>query len=274
MTRINRKIAILGGGNLGTSLAKGLLDSEQYTREQIILTEKRDSRISLLRNMGFQVTENNQAAISGAGIIVMSVKPQQFESLAQEIEHSITPGQILVSTVTGVTHKDIESALGKHPAFRIMPNTALAICESMTCISYRNTTRESEEQIISLFDKMGKTLVIPEDMMGAATVVGACGIAFALRFMRAMSQGGIEIGFNSEMSQLITAQTVKGAAKLIIETSNHPESEIDKVTTPQGITISGLNEMEHQGLSSAVIRGLITSFNKLENLSLKSHKGS
>lgn len=155
---------------------------------------------------------------------------------------------------------------------RIMPNTALEICESMTCLSFKNTTTESEEYIISMFGKMGKTLIIPEDMMGAATVVGACGIAFALRFMRAMSQGGIEIGFNSEMSQLITAQTVKGAARLIIETSNHPESEIDKVTTPQGITISGLNEMEHQGLSSAVIRGLITSFNKLEILSSKTHK--
>jgi pyrroline-5-carboxylate reductase len=123
-----------------------------------------------------------------------------------------------------------------------------------------------------MFDKLGKTVIIPEELMGASTVIGACGIAFALRFMRAMSQGGIEIGFNSEMSQLITAQTVKGAAKLILETANHPEGEIDKVTTPQGITISGLNEMEHQGLSSAVIRGLTTSFNKLENMGSKPRK--
>jgi pyrroline-5-carboxylate reductase len=108
--------------------------------------------------------------------------------------------------------------------------------------------------------------------MNAATVIGACGIAFALRFMRAMSQGGIEIGFNAEMAQLITAQTIRGAASLIIKTENHPEKEIDKVTTPQGITISGLNEMEHQGLSSSVIRGLITSFNKLENMVSKSGK--
>ena len=274
MKRTNRKIAILGGGNLGTSLAKGLLVSAQFSTDQIILTEKRESRITLLRNLGFQATADNQHAVTGADIVVISVKPQQFTSLAEEIVHKLVPGQILVSTVTGITHKDIETALGKRPIFRIMPNTALEICESMTCISYKNATRESEEIILSLFEKMGKTLVIPEDMMGAATVVGACGIAFALRFMRAMSQGGIEIGFNSEMSQLITAQTVKGAARLIIETSNHPESEIDKVTTPQGITISGLNEMEHQGLSSAVIRGLITSFNKLEGLSAKSHKTS
>ena len=125
---------------------------------------------------------------------------------------------------------------------------------------------KNREAVLGIFDKLGKTMVVPEDLMGAATVVGACGTAFALRFMRAMAQGGIEIGFNSEVSHFITAQTVKGAAQLILETKNHPEHEIDKVTTPQGITISGLNEMEHQGFSSAVIRGLLNSYNKLSNI--------
>lgn len=268
------KITILGGGNLGTSLAKGLVVSGQFTRDEILITEKRESRLGFLRNLGFHVTDDNADAVAQAEIVVMSVKPQQFSSLAAEIKDTLTSDHIVLSTITGVTQKEIEATIGKMPIFRIMPNTALEICESMTCISFRNATPEIEARIVSLFDKLGITLMIPEEMMGAATVVGACGIAFALRFMRAMSQGGIEIGFNSEMSQLITAQTVKGAARLIIETSNHPESEIDKVTTPQGITISGLNEMEHQGLSSAVIRGLITSFNKLENLGAKTHKTS
>ena len=262
-------IAILGGGNLGTSLAKGLIYSGLITHETLIITEKRDSRIAFLQNQGFRVTDDNRLAVNKANIIVASVKPQQFVSLAEEIKGIITGNHMLISTVTGVTFRDIESVLGKIPMLRIMPNTALEICESMTCLSFKNTSLEQEKTMVALFDKMGKTLVIPEDMMDAATVVGACGIAFALRFMRAMSQGGIEIGFNAEMSQLITAQTVKGAAQLIVETSNHPEKEIDKVTTPQGITISGLNEMEHQGLSSAVIRGLITSYNKLGNLGTK-----
>lgn len=268
----NIKIAILGGGNLGASLAKGLINSKQFSFSDLLLTEKRESRLNYLRSQGFQVTENNQDAVNSSGIIVTSVKPQQFTALAEEIKDKLTPEHILISTVTGITFKDIEHILGNIPMLRIMPNTALEICESMTCISFKNTTSEQEKSMNALFEKMGKTLVIPEDMMDAATVVGACGIAFALRFMRAMSQGGIEIGFNSEMSQLITAQTVKGAAQLIIETGNHPEKEIDKVTTPQGITISGLNEMEHQGLSSAVIRGLITSYNKLGNLETKTRK--
>jgi pyrroline-5-carboxylate reductase len=267
-------IVILGGGNLGTSLAKGLIASKLYTHNNIIITEKREARLSQLAEMGFQATSNNSQAVSHAQIIVISVKPQQFTSLAEEIRATLRPGQIVLSTVTGITLGEIENAIGQFPSFRIMPNTALEICESMTCISTRHTLKEHDDLIMNMFEKMGKTMVISEDMMGAATVVGACGIAFALRFMRAMSQGGIEIGFNSEMSQLITAQTVKGAARLMVETSNHPEKEIDKVTTPQGITISGLNEMEHQGFSSAIIRGLLTSFNKLENLQTSSQKSS
>lgn len=266
------KIVILGGGNIGTSLAKGLVRSEQYKVEEIRIGEKRESRISFLKNIGFNVTDNNKEAISDTDIVIIAVKPQQFETLREEIKGSINSHHLLISTITGITHRDIESAFGPVPNIRIMPNTAIEICESMTCMSFRNMKQDQESKAISIFEKMGRTISIPEELMDAATVAGSCGIAFALRFMRAMSQGGIEIGFNAEMSQLIVAQTVQGAAKLILETSGHPEKEIDKVTTPQGITISGLNEMEHQGLSSAVIRGITTSFKKLENLSAKSGK--
>lgn len=267
-----RKIAILGGGNLGASLAKGLVNSGLYTSGEVTVTNRREARINYFKALGYQATSDNKSAVRNADIIIISVKPQQFADLALEIQSEIGKGQMVISTITGVSFRDIEEVLGKIPIVRIMPNTAMEICESITCMAFRNCDHEQEKMTISLFDKLGKTMIIPEDLMSAATVVGACGIAFVLRFMRAMSQGGVEIGFNSEMSQIIVAQTVKGAAHLILETSNHPEKEIDKVTTPQGITISGLNEMEHQGLSSAVILGLTTSFNKLENLSSKSKK--
>jgi pyrroline-5-carboxylate reductase len=249
-----------------------LIASKQFAPDEIIITENRESRIVQLKDLGFRVTSDNPRAVQNSAVIIMSVKPQQFGSLADEIKGSLKSGHTVISTITGITLKEIESVFGKFPMLRIMPNIALEINESMTCVSFRNTGPGHEKKFLDMFGKMGKTLIIPEDMMGAATVLGACGLAFALRFMRAMSQGGIEIGFDSEMALLITAQTVKGAARLVLESKDHPEREIDKVTTPQGITISGLNEMEHQGLSSAVIRGLLTSFNKLENLAFKSHK--
>jgi len=261
------RIAILGGGNIGRSLAVGLTKTSMIDINEIIITDKRESRLQMLGEQGFHVTEDNISAVREAEIIVISVKPQQFEMLAGEIKSEINPRHLLISTVTGITHQEIELSFGPVANVRIMPNIALEICESMTCISMSNLGPDQEKYIIILFDCMGKTVIIPEELMGAATVIGACGIAFSLRFMRAMSQGGIEIGFNSDISQLIAARTLKGASKLILDTSNHPEMEIDKVTTPQGITISGLNEMEHQGLSSAVIKGILTSFTKIGNMS-------
>jgi len=256
-------VAILGAGNIGTALASGLIKSGQYKIDEIILTDKRSPRLEVLGKRGFIVTEDNAEAAKNAGTVVFAVKPQQFGSLCDEIHGVSFREKIILSTITGITHNDIEAIFGAVPNVRIMPNIALEICESMTCLSFSSTKPSDEKKILSMLDRMGSTLVIREDLMSAATVIGACGIAFCLRFMRAMSQGGIEIGFNSEISQIITAQTMKGAAGIILATSNHPESEIDKVTTPQGITISGLNDMEHQGMSSAVIHGIITSFKKI-----------
>ncbi len=267
-----KKTGIIGGGNIGTSLAKGLVASGQSRQQDIMISEKRESRAEYLRSIGFRPVSDNPKLMSSCGIVIISVKPQQYEELAIEIKGMIRKDHVIISTVTGVTLDKLESFFGRIPIVRIMPNTAAEFCESMTCISFRHADQDCRKKIISLFDRMGKTVVIPEELMDASTVIGACGIAFALRFMRAMTQGGIEIGFNSEMAQMITAQTVRGAAGLILQGSGHPEKEIDKVTTPQGITISGLNEMEHQGLSSAVIKGITTSFSKLEKISSGSEK--
>jgi pyrroline-5-carboxylate reductase len=154
----------------------------------------------------------------------------------------------------------------KVPLFRAMPNTAIALQESMTLISTNVKDENHRQSVVDLFNKMGKTAIIPDELMAAATVLAACGIAFALRYIRAAMQGGVEIGFGAELSQFITAQTVMGAARLVMESGNHPEKEIDKVTTPRGITITGLNEMENKGFSASLIRGLLASYKKIEKL--------
>ena len=147
--------------------------------------------------------------------------------------------------------------------FRAMPNTAIAIQQSMTCICSNNASDESIEYTSNLFNQLGKTVFIEEKLMDAATVLAACGTAYAMRFIRANIQGGIEIGFSAQIASLIAAQTVKGAAELLLQRNTHPEQEIDKVTTPKGCTIAGLNEMEHQGFSSSLIRGIVTSYKKI-----------
>lgn len=144
-----------------------------------------------------------------------------------------------------------------------MPNTAIAIQQSMTCLSYNNSGASQISFVTKLFSTLGKVVVINENLMDAATVLGACGTAYAMRYIRANIQGGIEIGFDVNTASLIAAQTVKGAAELLLEKGTHPEQEIDKVTTPRGCTIAGLNEMEHQGFSSSLIKGISTSYNKI-----------
>jgi pyrroline-5-carboxylate reductase len=153
-----------------------------------------------------------------------------------------------------------------------MPTMAITILESMTCISSKNASGEALDRTKTLFDIVGKTMIIDEEQMVPATALCACGVAFFLRAIRAASQGGIEIGFHSHEALPLAAQTARGAASLLLSFQNHPELEIDKVTTPQGCTISGLNEMEHQGFSSAMIRGIVTSSEKAAKLYQKNEK--
>jgi pyrroline-5-carboxylate reductase len=144
-----------------------------------------------------------------------------------------------------------------------MPNTAISIQQSMTCIAARNVSDDHLQYVMDIFNQLGKAVRIDEKLMDAATVLGACGTAFAMRYIRANIQGGIEIGFDAATANLIAAQTVKGAAELLLAKGSHPEQEIDKVTTPKGCTIAGLNEMEHRGFSSSLIKGLVASYDKI-----------
>lgn len=259
-----KKITILGGGNLGTSIANGILRSGYTAANNITITRRRIHLLEDFVEAGVMATADNAFAVKDADLVILAVKPHQVNDLLDEIASEITASKpVVASVITGVASSVFNDKLPGIEVVRAMPNTAIALCESMTCVS---GSGDALEDVHEFFDHFGKAIVINEELMGAATVIGACGIAFALRFMRSMAQGGIEIGFGAEVSQLITAQTIKGATQLILESNNHPEKEIDKVTTPMGVTISGLNEMEHQGFSSAVIKGLLTSYNKLESL--------
>jgi pyrroline-5-carboxylate reductase len=263
---MQRKIAIIGGGNLGQAIAEGLLASTFTSAEALTITRRNITRLANLAQQGVTVTCDNAAAAAANDVIILAVKPFQAMAVLTEIQPQLKAGTILVSVVTGVQLDEIAAATG-NPAgvhfFRAMPNTAIAIRESMTCICSQQAGPEAKEYIISLFNRLGQTVVIEEKLMEAATVLGACGTAYAMRYIRANIQGGIEIGFDAVTAAMIAAQTVKGAAELLLRNGTHPEQEIDKVTTPKGCTIAGLNEMEHRGFSSSLIRGVVTSYKKI-----------
>src|SRR2546421_770769 len=261
---MNKKIAIIGGGNLGTAIAEGLTKSGFMKPEQIIITKRNISTLKYLGEKGILVSDNNKEAVKQAELVLLCVKPFQVDDVMEEIKDTLGDKQVLVSVVTGISIDQIAKHLHtKTAVVRAMPNTAIAIQESMTCISHEHISKEQLKYVEEMFTHLGQVITIDEKLMDASTVLGACGIAYALRFIRANIQGGIQIGFDAKTATLIAAQTVKGAAELLIQTGHHPEQEIDKVTTPKGCTIAGLNEMEHQGFSSSLIKGIVASYQKI-----------
>jgi pyrroline-5-carboxylate reductase len=259
------QIAIIGGGNLGTAIAEGLILSKYCKPTDLVVTRRNTSALAHLAKKGVAVTSNNKEAVKNAGLVILAVKPYNYHDILSDMKTALKPAQhVLVSVVTGAWIEQLGKAVGKKmPIMRAMPNTAIAIRQSMTCLSFADATPQQVQQVTDLFDRLGRTVVIDEKLMDASTVLGACGTAFAMRYIRANIQGGIEIGFDAKTASLIAAQTVLGAAQLLLETGSHPEKEIDKVTTPKGCTIAGLNEMEHQGFSSSLIRGIVTSYEKI-----------
>lgn len=263
-----QNIVILGAGNLGIAIAQGLVKARVCEASHITLTRRNLDKIVDQEKSGFNITSNNPEAVTDANYVFLCVQPKQLAGLLEEIETALdSQKHVLVSTITGVTLEVIESHLKERfPVIRSMPNTAIAISESMTCICGNKLAENHLKEVELLFKSVGDTLIIEEELMKAATVLAASGVAFFLRYIRAATQGGIQLGFDAAESQKIAMQTARGAASLLVEGSAHPEMEIDKVTTPQGCTIAGLNEMEHQGLSSALIKGIVTSYERINSI--------
>ena len=267
----NNKLAILGGGNIGIAIAKGLVKAQFKDPSQIIITRRRTESLDSLKQDGFLISSDNERTVTESQIVILAVRPLQIAQLIEEIKPSLNPDiHVLMSVASGVSIAEIQDLVGfKISVVRVMPNTATEVCESMTCIAVdQNDSRsaKSVKQATDIFDCVGKTILIPEDQVTPATALCACGTAFFLRAIRAASQGGIQIGFHSDEALKMAAQTAKGAAELLLKTGSHPEDQIDKVTTPRGCTIAGLNEMEHKGFSSALIQGFVKSANIAGNL--------
>lgn len=257
------KIGIIGAGNIGMAIAKGLIRQNIVNPSQLYLTRKRTGLLEGLEKEGFPITDN-KTLVDACDTIILAVLPGQAEEVLLGLKNQLE-GKLLISVVSAITIKELKLWCGeKTEVVRLMPNTAVEYGASMTCIA--GETEQAVDRVRELFAPLGQTMVIKEQLMPAATILAACGIAFFLRFIRAVSQGGIQIGFHSEEAGKIAAQTALGAAELLMQTENHPETEIDRVTTPMGCTISGLNEMEHFGLSSSMIKGIVKSYSEISDL--------
>jgi pyrroline-5-carboxylate reductase len=263
---MKNKLAIIGCGNIGLSLLQGLLKDKTIPAGNITVTRRNIDELAYLADSGVKLMSDNARAVQNSDLVVIAVKPYNILSILEEIKAHLNPANhILVSVTAGVSINEIQAQIKLPiPVFRAMPNISASVGKSVSCICHNEVSRDDIESVRSLFNSLGTTMIIDEELMQSATILGACGVAYVLRFIRAMIQGGIQIGFDAKTASEIVNQTVKGAAELLIERQVHPESEIDKVTTPKGCTIVGLNEMEHNGFSSSLIKGIVASYEKIE----------
>ena len=256
------KVHIIGGGNLGVSIALGL--SRFSKNNQITVTRRNTTSILYLEELGVTVSKDNKHNIQEADVIILTIKPYQVNTVLAEILPVIS-NKVIASGVSGLSIEALQNKIGEsNSAIRIMPNIAAQFGASATCIAFNEKDRDKAQDVVALFENLGTAPIIDEKLMDAATVLAASGTAFALRYIRASMQAGIEIGFDWKTALAISAQTVKGAAEMILEENIHPEQLIDRVTTPQGCTIAGLNEMEMHGFSSSLIRGIKTSLKQIK----------
>lgn len=262
---MEEKIAIIGCGNLGKSIADGLLQGNFLSPSSLTLTKRNTDSLQRYADQGVQVTSDNKSAIADATLIILALKPYNVLQVLESFTPVLKSDQLIVSLATGVELKDLQATAKREGGiYRAMPNTATHVQKSITAICTQNHQEEELNRVKRMFETLGGVLHVDEELMAAVTVLGACGIAYVMRFIRAMVQGGIQIGFSAEMASTIVKHTVNGASELLLKGDTHPETEIDKVTTPKGCTIVGLNEMEHNGFSSALIRGIVKSFDALD----------
>lgn len=262
------KIAIIGAGNMGGAIARGL--AARVASVDICVSNPSAGKLDALKQEfpAINITTDNCAAVCGADFVFLAVKPWKMEEVIAQIKPSLCyEKQIVVSVAGGVGSAQIDSWLAKEgeelpPLYIIIPNTAIATGCSMTFVCGKRTLAAADEKIAQMFSTMGEVMFVDEGLVGAGTALASCGIAYALRYIRAAVEGGVELGFRAADAQKIVMQTLKGAVSVLAANGTHPEVEIDRVTTPGGLTIKGLNAMEEAGFTASVIEGLRASVKK------------
>ena len=253
------KFAMIGAGAMGGATVEGLAKSGLLNKRDIMVSDPSSVVLEKFAAAGMSVTTVNQMVAETADVVCVCVKPWLVEDVLKGIAPVLNPQkQILVVIAAGVPSAKIREWLPAcPPLFLVIPNIAIAQLASMTFIvPCAGVLPQHTEQVKALFDAMGQTLITDEQHLAAGTTLASCGIAYAMRYIRAASEGGVELGFKADQAKDIVMQTMLGAVKLLEASGLHPEAAIDLVTTPGGVTIKGLNEMEHAGFTSSVIRGL------------------
>jgi pyrroline-5-carboxylate reductase len=260
-TNLNtKKLAVLGAGKLGGILLRAYLKQNLFDAKNVTATVKHgDKAARLAKELGVNVTNENRTAIRGADIVLLGVKPQVIGDVLNEISAGLKPETLVVSVAASVPTSYIEQRLGPQAAVvRVMPNTCSVVNTGMAGICRgASATDEHVEIARAMFDAVGRTVVVDEKNMDAVTGLSASGPAFAYIILESLAEAGVKVGLARDVATLLAAQTMKGAASVVLETGDHPALLKDSVTTPAGCTIDGILELEEGKLRVTLIKAVV-----------------
>ena len=252
------KVAIIGAGNMGGAIARGLAHGHYISAREIMVSNPSNDKLEKLKAEynNIKITNSNKEAAADADIVVIAVKPWKVEEVLRPL--NLKHNQILVSVAAGLTFEELAHYVDPEmPIFRVVPNTAISDMASLTLVAARSASEEQVNTMLNLFNEMGVAMLVEEKQIAAGTALTSCGIAYVLKYVQAAMQAAVELGFKPQDAKTMIAKTMEGAALLLLNNKNsHPVLEIEKVTTPGGITIKGINSLEEDGFSAAVISAI------------------
>ena len=266
----DKKICILGTGNMGEALVSGLIGSASSKPQNIICTDVREAKLKAVHEKyGVQTTADNLDAVTQSDIVIYAVKPQIMAAVLKETAEKLDMSKLIISIAAGVPMQAIESFLNKKlRLIRVMPNIAAAVKEAATAVAAgKNASEEDIKLAMTIFNSIGKTVFIPENyLMDAITGLSGSGPAYIFLIVEAMADAGVKVGLSRQEAFFLSAQTVLGAAKMLIETREHPGQLRDRVTSPGGTAIAGLATLEEGGLRTTLINAVEVATNRSKEL--------
>ena len=255
----NQKIAIIGAGNIAEALVSGLLDGQVVQPSQIFATDVADERLRHFETRyGVRVGSNNVEAVKGATVVILCVKPQVLDEVLAELKFSGRTQPLVISVAAGITIARIQAGLKwKASIIRVMPNTPSIVLEGATAIAGGPGVSDHHLKLgKSIFEAVGKVVVIEESHIDTVTGLSGGGPAYVYVFIEALADGGVKMGLSRSVARVLAAQTVLGAAKMVMDSGEHPGTLKDRVASPGGTTIAGLHSLEEGKLRGTVINAV------------------
>lgn len=264
-------IGIIGLGRMGRCLVQGLMEANLFSEKQIFFTTRHpETAARVSSELGLQCCSTNEELMKKSEVIILAVKPQNVSEVLQELKQVDPKGKLFVSIAASISTTQMEAVLPKNTAVvRVMPNTPAFVGEGMTAFCIGKTVSENEvEHTKKIFQPLGRVVKVDERHMDAITGLSGCGPAYIYLVLEALTDGGIKVGLPRDLATELAAQTVLGAAKMLLETGRHPAALKDEVTTPAGCTIDGLLELEEGKVRVTMIKAVVQATKRAKELSM------